>query len=83
MWRLHGEDNNFLQVDNDIPRASTYAKLGGFYRDLLVDVVDGYISSRVQTPQDVQGTSYLPIQPNPKVKAFYYLLDQEKECFYD
>lgn len=29
VWRLHCEDDNFIQVDNDIPRTSTHGDPGG------------------------------------------------------
>lgn len=78
VWRFYGEDDNFIQIDNDILRASTFGEPCGFFVDLFVDVTNGYIGVHVQTSQDVQGTTYLPIQSSAKVKAFYGLLDQEK-----
>lgn len=49
--RFHGEDNNFIQVDNEIPSAHIVGESEGFFGD-------GHTTANVQFPYFLQGTSY-------------------------
>lgn len=51
LWRLHGENDNFIQVDNDILSVITFGSPNGFLRDLIVDVAERYTGARVKSLQ--------------------------------
>lgn len=51
LWRLHGENDNFIQVDNDIPSVIIFGSPKGFLRDLIVDVAERYTGARVKSLQ--------------------------------
>lgn len=45
VWRFHGEDDNFIQVNNDMTSTHTIGEPEGTFRDLFIFVVDAHVRS--------------------------------------